>query len=133
MVNTPSDNKLKKYIHIGIHYHANNYYRKKRNYSTRLILTDFQDIRLDSSYTDNYFNIINMPLLDLKNFEMYFEDEMLIKAIKQLNIKEKRFLLEKYVVKKSDTELAKEKEVSQQAISIYKKRLLEKLKGLMKR
>lgn len=133
MANTPSDNKLKKYIHIGIHYHANNYYRKKRNYSNRLLLTDFQDIRLDSSYTDNYFNIINMPLLDLKNFETYFEDEMLIKAIKQLNIKEKRFLLEKYVVKKSDTELAKEKEISQQAISIYKKRLLEKLKGLMKR
>lgn len=133
MVNTPSDNKLKKYIHIGIHYHANNYYRKKRNYSTRLLLTDFQDIRLDSSYTDNYFNIINMPLLDLKNFETYFEDEMLIEAIKQLNIKEKRFLLEKYVIKKSDTELAQEKEISQQAISIYKKRLLEKLKGLMKR
>jgi RNA polymerase sigma factor (sigma-70 family) len=133
MDNTPSDNKLKKYIHIGIHYHANNYYRKKRNYSTRLLLTDFQDITLDSSYTDNYFNIINMPLLDLKNFETYFEDEMLIKAIKQLNIKEKRFLLEKYVVKKSDTQLAKEKEISQQAISIYKKRLLEKLKGLMKR
>ena len=133
MVNIPSDNKLKKYIHIGIHYHANNYYRKKRNYSIRLLLTDFQDITLDSSYTDNYFNIINMPLLDLKNFETYFEDEMLIKAIKQLNIKEKRFLLEKYVVKKSDTQLAKEKEISQQAISIYKKRLLEKLKRLMKR
>ncbi|MDR0922538.1 MAG: hypothetical protein LBM95_09170 [Lactobacillales bacterium] len=133
MANTPSDNKLKKYIHIGIHYHANNYYRKKRNYSARLILTDFQDIILDSSYTDNYFNVINMPLLDLKKLETYFEDEMLIKAIKQLNIKEKRFLLEKYVVKKSDTELAQEKEISQQAISIYKKRLLEKLKVLMKR
>ncbi|MGH1830175.1 hypothetical protein ABE871_01955 [Enterococcus gilvus] len=133
MANTPSDNKLKKYIHIGIHYHANNYYRKKRNYSARLILTDFQDITLDSSYTDNYFNSINMPLLDFKNLETYFEDEMLIEAIKQLNIKEKRFLLEKYVVKKSDTELAQEKEISQQAISIYKKRLLEKLKGLMKR
>ena len=36
MANTPSDNKLKKYIHIGIHYHANNYYRKKRNYSAKL-------------------------------------------------------------------------------------------------
>ncbi|MFO7176303.1 hypothetical protein QJS77_12565 [Enterococcus faecium] len=100
MASTPSDNKLKKYIHIGIHYHANNYYRKKRNYSTRLLLTDFQDIMLDSSYTDNYFNITNMPLLDLKNLETYFEDEMLMKAIKQLNIKEKRFLLEKYVIKK---------------------------------
>ena len=74
-----------------------------------------------------------MPLLDLINIETYFEDEMLIKAIKQLNTKEKRFLLEKYVVKKSDTELAQEKEISQQAISIYKKRLLEKLKKLMKR
>ena len=124
MANTPSDNKLKKYIHIGIHYHANNYYRKKRNYSAKLLLTDFQDITLDSSYTDNYFNIINMPLLDLINIETYFEDEMLIKAIKQLNTKEKRFLLEKYVVKKSDTELAQEKEISPQAISIYKKRLL---------
>ncbi|MGF3072911.1 hypothetical protein ACQV2T_05005 [Facklamia sp. P13069] len=133
MASTPSDNKLKKYIHIGIHYHANNYYRKKRNYSTRLLLTDFQDIMLDSSYTDNYFIITNMPLLDLKNLETYFENEMLMKAIKQLNIKEKRFLLEKYVIKKSDTELAQEKEISQQAISIYKKRLLEKLKGLMKR
>ncbi|QZN88723.1 hypothetical protein K5X77_00010 [Vagococcus lutrae] len=133
MASTPSDNKLKKYIHIGIHYHANNYYRKKRNYSTRLLLTDFQDIMLDSSYTDNYFNITNMPLLDLKNLETYFENEMLMKAIKQLNIKEKRFLLEKYVIKKSDTELAQEKEISQQAISIYKKKLLEKLKGLMKR
>ena len=133
MANTPSDNKLKKYIHIGIHYHANNYYRKTRHYSAKLLLTDFQDITLDSSYTDNYFNIINMPLLDLINLETYFEDEMLIKAIKQLNTKEKRFLLEKYVVKKSDTELAQEKEISQQAISIYKKRLLEKLKKLMKR
>ncbi|EIA6645327.1 sigma-70 family RNA polymerase sigma factor [Enterococcus faecalis] len=133
MANTPSDNKLKKYIHISIHYHANNYYRKKRNYSNRLIPTDFRDITLDSSYTENYFNISKVTLLDLKNLETYFEDEMLINAIKQLNIKEKKFLLEKYVIKKSDTELAKEKEISQQAISIYKKRLLKKLKGLMKR
>lgn len=109
MVNIPSDNKLKKYIHIGIHYHANNYYRKKRNYSIRLLLTDFQDITLNSSYTDNYFNIINMSLLDLKNLEMYFEDEMLIRAIKQLNIKEKRFLLEKYVVKKVIRNLQKKR------------------------
>lgn len=133
MANTLNDNKLKKYIHIGIHYHANNYYRKKRNYSARLLLTDFQDTTLDSSYTDNYFSIINMSLLDLKNLEIYFDDEMLIKAIRHLNVREKRFLLEKYVIKKSDTELAQEKEISQQAISIYKKRLLEKLKGLMKR
>ncbi|HCQ8729835.1 TPA: hypothetical protein OMH10_000585 [Enterococcus faecalis] len=132
MANTPSDNKLKKYIHIGIHYHANNYYRKKSNYSTRSILTDFQDITPDSFYTDNYFNLSNMSVIDLKNLEEYFEDEMLITAIKRLNLKEKKFLLEKYVVKKSDTELAKEKKLSQQAISIYKKRLLKKLKGLMK-
>ncbi|HHP9139907.1 TPA: hypothetical protein ACSJWK_001092 [Listeria monocytogenes] len=133
MANTPSDNKLKKYIRIGILYHANNYYRKKRNYSTKSILTDFQDITLDSFYTDNYFKLSNISVIDWKNLEEYFEDEMLIKAIKQLNIKEKKFLLEKYVEKKSDTELAKEKELSQQAISIYKKRLLKKLKGLMKR
>ncbi|MBC1932344.1 hypothetical protein [Listeria seeligeri] len=132
MANTPSDNKLKKYIHIGIHYHANNYYRKKSNYSTRSILTDFQDITPDSFYTDNYFNLSNMSVIDLKNLEEYFEDEMLITAIKRHNLKEKKFLLEKYVVKKSDTELAKEKKLSQQAISIYKKRLLKKLKGLMK-
>lgn len=79
MDNTPSDNKLKKYIHIGVlHYHANNYYKKKRNYSTRLLFTYFHDITLDSSYTYNYFNIINMSSLDLKNFETYFEDELLI-------------------------------------------------------
>lgn len=133
MADTPSDNKLKKYIHISIHYHANNYYRKKRTYSTRSLLTDFQDITPDSFYTDNYFNLSNTSVIDFKNLEEYFEDEMLIKAIKQLNTKEKKFLLEKYVVKKSDTELAKKKELSQQAISIYKKRLLKKLKVLMKR
>ena len=133
MANTLNDNKLKKYIHIGICYHANNYYRKKRNYSTKSILTDFQDPISESYYTDNYFNLSNVSVINLKNLEEYFEDEMLIKAIKRLTMKEKNFLLEKYIIKKSDTELAKEKKLSQQAISIYKKRLLEKLKGLMKR
>ncbi|EAA0025523.1 hypothetical protein EFX44_15195, partial [Listeria monocytogenes] len=72
MANTPTDNKLKKYIHIGIHFHANNYYRKKKNYSTRLILTDFHDIKFDFSYTDNYFNLSNIPIIDLRNLETYF-------------------------------------------------------------
>jgi len=40
-----------------------------------------------------------------------------------------RFLLEKYVCQKRDTELTPEKEISQQAFSIYKKSLLERLKG----
>lgn len=133
MANTPNDNKLKKFIHVGIHYHANNYYRKKRNYSTRLILTDFQNIEPNSFYTDSYFNCNNVTAIDSKYLEKYFEDEMLFNAIKQLNLKEKEFLLEKYVEKKSDTELAQEKEITQQAISIYKKRLLKKLKELMKR
>lgn len=91
MANTPSDNKLKKYIHIGIHYHANNYYRKKRNYSTRLLLTDFQDIRLDSSYTDNYFSIINMPLLDLKILKRILKMKCLQKQSNNLILKKRDF------------------------------------------
>lgn len=133
MANTPNDNKLKKYIHIGIHYHANNYYRKKNSYLARAILTDFQDFDPINFSIDSYFVLTNIQMIDKKNLEEYFDNEQLIQAVKELSEKEKNFLFEKFIVGKSDTVIAKEKNLSQQAISIYKKRLLKKLKVLMKR
>lgn len=133
MANTLSDNKIKKYLRIGIHYHANNYYRKKRYYSTRSILTDFQDFDHSSFSTNNDFKLTNMYTIPPHDFEDYFDNELLIKAIKTLSPKEKKFIFEKFIVKKSDTQLARERNLSQQAISIYKKRLLKKVQVLMKR
>lgn len=132
MSNTSSDNKIKKYLRIGIHYHANNYYRKKRSYTTRSVLTDFQELDPNSFSTDINPKSSTLQTIDSKDFEDYFDNDLLTKAIKRLSTKEKKFLFEKFILRKSDTELAKEKNLSQQAISIYKKRLLKKVKVLMK-
>ncbi|MFI3805654.1 hypothetical protein [Vagococcus fluvialis] len=135
MANTPSDNKLKKYIHIGIVHRANNYYRKKVTDSTRFILTNsgnIQNLKQNSYYIDTPFNLDNDYVNHL-NLEEYFDNELLVNAIMQLSHKEKKFLLEKFIFDKGDTELAKERNSSQQAVSIYKKRLLKKIKELMKR
>lgn len=133
MTDTLNDNKIKKYLQIGIHYHANNYYRKINNYSTKLILTDFQDFDHNSFSIDNYSTLNSSYTIAPNNFEDYFDNELLTKVIKELTIKEKQFLFEKFILRKSDTDLAKEKKLSQQAVSIYKKRLLKKVQVLMKR
>lgn len=73
MANNLSDNKIKKYLHIGIHYHANNYYRKKNNYSTKSILTDFQDFDHSLFSMDNYFKLTNLHAKHSHDFEDYFE------------------------------------------------------------
>ncbi|CUL94396.1 sigma-70 family RNA polymerase sigma factor [Listeria monocytogenes] len=132
MENTPSDNKIKKYLRIGIHYHANNYYRKKKNYTTRSVLTDFQELDPNSFSTDTCPDSSTLQTIESKDFEDYFDNDLLIKAIKGLSTKEKKFLFEKFILRKSDTELAKERNLTQQAISVYKKRLLKKVKVLMK-
>lgn len=133
MTNIPSDNKIKKYLHMGIHYRANNYYRKKKNYITRSVLTDFQELDTNSFLINtNSYSLITQPITS-NNFEDYFENISLMNAIKRLTNKEKMFLFEKFILRKSDTELSKEKDVTQQAVSIYKKRLLKKLQVLMKR
>lgn len=135
MTNTPGDNKLKKYIHIGIIHQANNYYRKKIKDSTRFILTNsgnIQYLNQNSSYIDTPFNL-DSDAVDYQNLEELFDNQLLVNAIMQLSHKEKKFLLEKYIFEKGDTELAKERDTSQQAVSIYKKRLLKKIKELMKR
>lgn len=132
MANTPSDNKIKKYLHIGIHYHANNYYRKRKNYKTRSVLTDFHELDSNLFLMNNSSNTPTVHILDSNGFEDYFDSIPLTVAIENLTTKEKDFLFEKFILGKSDTELAKEKNLTQQAVSIYKKRLLKKIKVLMK-
>lgn len=132
MANIPNDNKIKKYLHIGIHYHANNYYRKRKNYKIRSVLTDFQEIDSNLFLMNNSSKIPTVQTLESKDFEDYFDSIPLTVAIKNLTTKEKDFLFEKFILRKSDTELAREKNLTQQAISIYKKRLLKKVKVLMK-
>ncbi|EAD4336682.1 sigma-70 family RNA polymerase sigma factor [Vagococcus sp.] len=133
MANTHSDNKIKKYLQIGIHYHANNYYRKKKKYTSRVVLTDFQELEPHSFSIDTCSKLPILQTSNSNNFEDYFNNISLTVAIKKLTIKEKQFLFEKFTLRKSDTELARERNVTQQAISIYKKRLLKKVKVLMKR
>ncbi|EGP9266526.1 sigma-70 family RNA polymerase sigma factor, partial [Listeria monocytogenes] len=109
-----------------------NYYRKKKNYTTRSVLTDFQELDPNSFSTDTCPDSSTLQTIESKDFEDYFDNDLLIKAIKGLSTKEKKFLFEKFILRKSDTELAKERNLTQQAISVYKKRLLKKVKVLMK-
>lgn len=102
---------------------------KKAHYHQRYFLLELEKIESHiEPIVDQNFDTIESSKLDT-----LFENEQLAKAISQLSEKEKRFLIKKFVEDKSDKEIAKEQSVTQQAISIYKKRLLKKLKGYMKR
>ncbi|EGO5016486.1 sigma-70 family RNA polymerase sigma factor [Enterococcus faecalis] len=129
LVNPENDNLIKKYIQNGMIFEANNYYRKKAHYHQRYFLLESEQLeRYFEPFIDLGFDTTEQPELD--NF---FENERLLYAINQLSEKEKRFLRKKFIEEKTDMEIAKEQSVTQQAVSIYKKRLLGKLKGYMKR
>lgn len=129
LYNPESDNLIKKYIQNGMIFEANNYYRKKARYNQRYFLLESEQLE---SYLEP-FTDLNFNKIEQLEIDALFENERLLHAINQLSDKEKQFLRKKFIEEKSDKEISKEQTVTQQAVSIYKKRLLRKLKGYMKR
>lgn len=127
-----TDNQIKKYLYLGIHYHANNYYRKQSNYSSKVTLIDFQDLDNWHYSHKNYSEFSDITSINnFFDFINQLENDSLITTLVHLSDKEKAFIFEKFFLQKTDTEIAKEKDLSQQAVSLYKKRLLKKIKQFM--
>lgn len=127
-----TDNQIKKYLYLGIHYHANNYYRKQNNYLSKVTLIDFQDLDNWQYSYKNYSEFSDIiPVCNFFDFINQLENDSLTTTLAQLSDKEKAFVFEKFFLQKTDTEIAIEKKLSQQAVSLYKKRLLKKIKQFM--
>ena len=79
-----------------------------------MIISDDEKISLEDTISDNRNN--------------YFE---LNDALKELNDSEKRLIYERYYENKTQTEIAKEKNISQVKVYRYERKILDKLKDKM--
>lgn len=73
---------------------------EKKNYTTRSVLTDFQELDPNSFSTDTCPDSSTLQTIESKDFEDYFDNDLLIKAIKGLSTKEKNFYLKNSFLEK---------------------------------
>lgn len=105
-----TDNQIKKYLYLGVHYHANNYYRKQNNYLSRVTLIDFQDLENFLHLHQNYSEYSESnPINNVFDFVNQLENDSLMTILIHLSNKERTFIFEKFFLQKTDTEIAKEK------------------------
>ncbi len=86
----------------------------ERELSINMIVSDDEKISLEDTISDNRNN--------------YFE---LNDALKELSSSEKRLIYERYYENKTQTEIAKEKNISQVKVYRYERKILDKLKDKM--
>ena len=86
----------------------------EKELSINMIISDDEKISLEDTISDNRNN--------------YFE---LNDALKELNDSEKRLIYERYYENKTQTEIAKEKNISQVKVYRYERKILDKLKDKM--
>ena len=86
----------------------------EKELSINMIISDDEKISLEDTISDNRNN--------------YFE---LNDALKELSDSEKRLIYERYYENKTQTEIAKEKNISQVKIYRYERKILDKLKDKM--
>ena len=86
----------------------------EKEVSINMIISDDEKISLEDTISDNRNN--------------YFE---LNDALKELSDSEKRLIYERYYENKTQTEIAKEKNISQVKVYRYERKILDKLKDKM--
>lgn len=86
----------------------------EKELSINMIISDDEKISLEDTISDNRNN--------------YFE---LNDALKELSDSEKRLIYERYYENKTQTEIAKEKNISQVKVYRYERKILDKLKDKM--
>lgn len=108
-------------IHEKLNYIRNN---KKKQLE---ILTDDEFLLDISVHESNFIDEIKMN--DVTHLEDYIDDLNLSNSIAQLTTKEKLILFNRYVQGKKDTEIAKELNITSQAVSKRRRTILNKLKN----
>ena len=108
-------------IHEKLNYIRNN---KKKQLE---ILTDDEFLLDISVHESNFIDEIKMN--DVTHLEDNIDDLNLSNSIAQLTTKEKFILFNRYVQGKKDTEIAKELNITSQAVSKRRRTILNKLKN----
>lgn len=118
------DAQFAKYLKKVVHNTATNYYKKKYRYEKyESLLENFGDESL-------YINPkeISFPTLLILDFSMILDDEEIAIAITKLSEREQLFLLEKFLLGKTDKEIGKSFGITRQGVTNLKHRTYKKIK-----
>ncbi|WP_430605370.1 sigma factor-like helix-turn-helix DNA-binding protein [Enterococcus sp. DIV2315] len=103
-----------------------NYIRNNKKKQLEILMDD--EFLLDiSAHESNLIDEIKMS--DVSHLEEYIDDLNLSNSIAQLSTNEKLILFKRYVQGKKDTEIAKELNITSQAVSKRRRIILKKLKN----
>ncbi|MGG5343959.1 sigma-70 family RNA polymerase sigma factor [Enterococcus sp. AZ192] len=122
--------QLTKYFEKVIRHAAINYYKKKSLRLENEILeedtTIIELVKQDSLKERGDFNLFSLDL------PFYVEDDKLNEALTNLTVREKLFLIEKFVSDKTDRQIGEVLHISRQGVTNLKLRLYQKLRKSIK-
>ncbi|MFV5899175.1 sigma-70 family RNA polymerase sigma factor [Enterococcus faecalis] len=114
------------YIQKALIHEKLNYIRNNKKKQLEILMDD--EFLLDiSAHESNLIDEIKMS--DVSHLEEYIDDLNLSNSIAQLSTNEKLILFKRYVQGKKDTEIAKELNITSQAVSKRRRIILKKLKN----
>lgn len=117
--------QLISYIKKVVYNTATNYYKKKyRQGEYEFSVEDVQDVLLDVKSCEIFF-----PTIAIMGYSMIFEDEIIINSISKLKEREKIFLLEKFLLGKTDREIGETLGISRQGVTNLKHRIYKKIRS----
>ncbi|HCJ4447719.1 TPA: sigma-70 family RNA polymerase sigma factor [Listeria innocua] len=120
------------YINQVIKRSALAYYRKKLLYQQRNSLyPEFYE--LTAPYHDSVLDLDSLSIMNVNHLEDYIDNKKLALSLGHLKHKEKQFIYEKYILCKTDKEIAIQFNITRQGVSIFKKRILKKISHYYKR
>lgn len=117
--------QLTKYFHKVICNAASNYYKKKFHQTEKERLTEiFFDYSMGvTNFEEEALTVLMMEESPISIFNGNFNE-----ILNQLNSREKQFLIEKFVLEKTDEEIGKLFGISRQAVTNRKHRLYKKVR-----
>lgn len=119
------------YIHQVTKKTALAYFRKKYLYQNRTLLcVSLHDYLIP--YYETTFLLDYLLPGNVDEMELYTSNTSLSCALGKLSVKEKAFIYDKYILCKTDKEIAINLGISRQGVSILKKRILTKLHHYLK-
>lgn len=112
------------YIKKVIHNTATNYYKRKYRYQEyELLLENFQEYSLGVESKEVIF-----PTVLIFGCPIVLDDEKIITAITKLKEREQVFLLEKFLMGKTDREIGKSFGITRQGVTNLKHRTYKKIR-----
>lgn len=114
-----------KYVKKVIHNTATNYYKKKyRHQEYDLLLENFQEYSSDIKSKE-----VILPAVLVFGYPLDFDDEKIVAAVTKLKEREQVFLLEKFLMGKTDKEIGKTLNITRQGVTNLKHRAYTKIKN----